>query len=292
MYSGAFEKILNYQYMENINFVAVDFETATPDKMACQIGIVVVKNGRITEKYSRLIQPPKNEYSWHTIKVHHITPEDTGVCDTFDVVWNDISKYFQANTIVAHNANFDESVLYKNLEYYNISSDGIGNFICTYNIYGIGLSDLCAEFGIDSSGHHDALFDAECCAKFYLNHLNNVGQKKHFEESMIVDNGYYHEKICGDVLKKDLTEANPENPFYDKKIVVTGLFNQERASLASRLKSMGADIDTSITKRTNIVLIGKDPGPKKIEKIEKLSIEGYEIIKLYQTDLDNIFDKY
>lgn len=276
--------------MENINFVAVDFETATHNQLACQIGIVVVKNGVIVEKYARLIQPPKNEYNWHTIKVHHITPEDTASCDTFDTVWNDISKYFNVKTIVAHNASFDESVLYKNLEYYSIPPSDIGNFVCTYNLYELSLSDLCAEFGINSSGHHDALFDAECCAQFYLNYLNGVKPENYTDQVTIADNDYYHEKISGDVLKKDLTNADPKNPFYDKKIVVTGLFVQDRVTLANTLKEMGADVNTSISKKTEIVLIGKDPGPKKIEKIEKLLLEGYEIIKLYQSDLNNILN--
>lgn len=29
-------------------FVAIDFETATPDKMACQLGIVSVVDGEVT----------------------------------------------------------------------------------------------------------------------------------------------------------------------------------------------------------------------------------------------------
>lgn len=278
--------------MENTNFVAIDFETATKNKMACQIGIVVVKNGIIVEKYSRLIQPPKNEYEWETIKIHHISPENTKFCERFDEIWKDISKYFCSKIIVAHNASFDKEVLYKNLEFYNLPTDGIGDFVCTYNIFGLGLSDLCAEFGIKCDGHHDALFDAECCAKFYLNHINGIEPQNYTDQSAEVLKDGYHTRISGDLLKKDLTDANPENPFYDKKVVITGVFTQERTELANRIKSMGADIDTGITKRTNFVLIGKDPGPKKIEKIEKLLLDGFEIKKIYQNELNEILKKY
>lgn len=278
--------------MKNANFIAIDFETATPDKMACQIGIVVVKNGKIIEKLSRHIQPPNNTYSENTIKIHHITPEDTEFCDTFDKVWKDISRYFMTETIVAHNADFDSSVLHENLKHYNIPEDGIGKFVCTYNIYGLNLHDLCLEFGINPSNHHDALFDAECCAKFYINHLNGVEPKNYIDKGSLVYSGYFHEQLSGDVLKKDLTEANPNNPFYDKKVVITGIFNIDRKELANKVKSMGADIDTSITKRTDYVLIGVDPGPKKIEKIEKLLLDGYEIKTIYQNELLGIMDKY
>lgn len=278
--------------MENINFTAIDFETATTNRMACQVGIVVVNNGVITEKYSSLIRPPSNSYDQQTINVHHILPEHTKKCKTFDIIWCDIEKYFTNTTIVAHNATFDQDVLFKNLEYYDLPTNDIGDFICTYNIYGLGLHDLCLEFGMNNEGHHDALFDAECCAKFYINHLNGVKPENYRDIGVKVEDNSYHTRICGDVLKKDLTGANPDNPFYDKKVVITGVFTQERIELANKIKILGADIDTGITKKTNFVLIGKEPGPKKIEKLEKLLIEGYEIVKVYQSELDGILEKY
>ena len=80
--------------MKNTSFVALDFETATNNRMACQIGIVVVKDGIIVERVSKLIQPPFNQYDAGTIAVHHITPDMTEDSPTFDVVWNDIQHYF------------------------------------------------------------------------------------------------------------------------------------------------------------------------------------------------------
>lgn len=286
--------------MKNTNFIAIDFETATGNRMACQIGIVVVKNGVIVEKYSRLIRPPYNHFDPQTIKIHHILPDHTYECDTFDIVWCDIEKYFKQTIIVAHNAAFDQDVLLKNLEYYQISTDSINDFVCTYNIYGLGLHDLCTEFGINSSGHHDALFDAECCAKFYLNYLNGITPDRYKQEIAKKEeksnqkhyNLKKHTPISGDVLQKDLTKADPNNPFYDKRTVITGVFDIDRIELAQILKEMGADINTSITKKTDIVLIGKEPGPKKIEKIEELSLEGYEIRMIYKKELCDIFKKY
>lgn len=59
---------------------------------------------------------------------------------------------------------------------------------------------------------------------------------------------------------------------------------------------MGADINTSISKKTNFVLIGEDPGLSKLEKIDQLLHDGFPIRKLYQEDLGAIlsgeWDKY
>lgn len=275
--------------MQNLNFVAVDFETATTSRMICQIGIIKVVNGIISERLQYLVQPPFNKYDDITIKVHSITPNDTLHAPTFDVIWNEISNIFKNTTIVAHNARFDEDALYKNLSYYGILPMGISPFKCTCQLFNrLSLEDLCKGFQMDFSKHHDALFDAECCALFYIKYLNGekpditkIPQKRTLLSKK-------EERLKGDILKKDLRNADPTNPFYDKKVVITGTFTQERKTLAFLLKSMGADIDSNISKNTNYVIIGNDPGPKKIEKIEQLIHNGYKIRKLYQSDLDAI----
>lgn len=154
--------------MENHSFIAVDFETATNNRFACQVGIVVVKNGIIQERISRLIQPPGNKYDDITIRVHHITPEVTEQAPTFDKVWEEIGHYFSEITIVSHNSPFDASVLFINLEYYGIMPMGIESPMFWKDTCGIydhmSLHKLCEAFGMDTSKHHDALFDAECCA--------------------------------------------------------------------------------------------------------------------------------
>lgn len=91
-------------------------------------------------------------------------------------------------------------------------------------------------------------------------------------------------------MVKDLSNADPNNPFYDRKVVITGEFDIERKELGKILKSMGADIDTGITKKTNYVLIGEYPGPKKIEKLDKLIHDGYNIRRLYFTDINAILE--
>lgn len=278
--------------MTDKSFIAVDFETATSSKMICQIGITIVKNGIIEDTISRLVQPPHNKYDRATIAIHHITPEKTASEQTFDKVWDEIGHYFVGVPIVAHNAAFDEDALYKNLDYYNIMPMGISPFICTYMIYGHSLEDLCDAFNMSDSSHHDAGFDSLCCAHFYLNHLNGVmpdyslvREHNSNREFGRVSKVKRHEALHGDLLKKDLTGADPDNPFFDRKVVITGVFEMDRKEIAKHLKSMGADIDSNITKRTNYVLIGADPGPAKIEKLDSLIHNGFNIRKIYEDDL-------
>ena len=53
--------------LQGVNFIAVDFETAGPSQMACQVGFTIVKDGEIKETITRLIQPPGNQYDKNCI---------------------------------------------------------------------------------------------------------------------------------------------------------------------------------------------------------------------------------
>lgn len=87
-----------------------------------------------------------------------------------------------------------------------------------------------------------------------------------------------HEKLAGDVLVQDLEDADPNNPFYDKKVVFTGVLeNISRNDAAQKVQALGADINNSISKSTNIVIVGKDAGPSKLKKIADYNETGAKI---------------
>ena len=151
-------------------FTALDFETATSNgNSVCQIGIVKVMFGVVTDRVSILVQPPNNEYNYWNTKVHGITAMNTRNAPTFDMVWDDISHFFEGQTVVAHNGKFDFSCLAKVLDYYQLPHPKYVKK-CTFVIFKKGLKKLCDEHGIHLN-HHDALSDAEACAILYMKHL-------------------------------------------------------------------------------------------------------------------------
>lgn len=158
-----------------MNFVAIDFETATAFH-PCSVGIVTVENGVIVDEYVTLIKPPRNEYSLYTIAVHGIYPRDTVHAKNFAQVFPEIQKRLQNRQVVAHNESFDRNVLAKSmaLNGFDYESLNIGaRWACTVKIYkakGLRptkLSDCCREMNIELN-HHEALSDARACAKLYL----------------------------------------------------------------------------------------------------------------------------
>ena len=263
--------------MKNTSFTAVDVETATNSRFICQIGIVSVVAGEIKEKISILVQPPNNYYDTATTFIHHITPDQTANAPHFNEVWPTIHNYFEGKIVVAHNSSFDEDALRKNLDYYNIFPLGLSPFICTCKLYnGISLENLCRAFNMDCGQHHDGV-----CPDPEIMEVSCPTRKSSAKART--------RTLRGNILEKDLSVADENSPFYDRNIVITGVFRQERKEIAIFFRNrLGADINTSITKRTHFVLIGEDPGPSKIEKIDKLIHDGYNIRKLYQSDIDAI----
>ncbi|MFA5816263.1 MAG: exonuclease domain-containing protein [Bacteroidales bacterium] len=259
------------------DFTAIDFETAQGARWsACAIGLVHFKDGEPCFEYESIIRPPENKFHPINIQIHGITPDQTENAREFPDIWMEIQRYIVCQTVVAHNVNFDKDVLFKTLSYYNLPTPNL-HCECTYSIWNYRLNEICEAFDIPLQ-HHSALSDAKACGQLYINHILNKQPLKPIKQAAATDNYRYHEHIGGDVLRPNLEGADPQNFFYGKKIVITGVFeNYERNQLANKLKLQGADIDTSVTKRTNFVIVGRDPGYKKMEMINTLNQQGHGI---------------
>ena len=291
--------------MKNINFVAFDFETA--DRFnACQIGIVVVESGQITEEKAFLIKPPGNKFSENNIKIHGITPDETKDAPTFDLLWNSIKQYFHNQVIVYHgnNNHFDALVLDYELERNALTEPRPIALVNTYDLFdkdkSRSLSNLCKAYNMKMEKHHDALSDARCCALLFLNYLNgidpnsetlsNINKTPRSETKFTADP---NRSIDSDTKKQDLSIVeNQDTIFYDKKIVISGVFERypKRNDLGLLLKKYGADINGSISSKTNIFIVGNDSGPKKMEKVFELNDQGYNIVIIEEKQLYNILD--
>ena len=96
--------------MRKVNFIAIDFETATGKRASiCEAGICVVRNGKIVETRSWLVRPQGNYYSYWNTQIHGIRPGDTIHSPEFPEVWEEIFEYLKdCPILVAHNAAFDK----------------------------------------------------------------------------------------------------------------------------------------------------------------------------------------
>ena len=155
------------------NFAAIDFETANGDRSSvCSVGIVIVKDGKITERFHRLIKPTPNYYTFFTTRVHGLTSRDTDNAEVFPEVWKQIAHKLEGLPLVAHNSPFDEGCLKAVFRVYCMDYPDY-TFHCTCRaskkIFGKELPDhklptVAARCGYNLENHHEALADAEAAA--------------------------------------------------------------------------------------------------------------------------------
>jgi len=281
------------------DFIALDFETAQGKRNSiCAIGLVAVKSNVITEKFWSLIKPPNNEYSSYNIRIHGITPQMTENAPTFETLYPAIKHYLHGKNVVCHNTDFDLDVLRQTMQYYDINEELSIIAHCTLKLYGRPLADCCAEMNI-ALDHHNALSDAEACAKLFLIY-NTIGSAvSDTREDMNSANRSaqfksYGQKITGDVLKKDLSLVErTDNPFYNKKVVISGTYDAwpDRTHLASLMKLLGADIDSGVSEKTNFLLAGDGVGPMKVLKMNKNIECGKEAAILTEIQLRKVLSE-
>ena len=102
-----------------------------------------------------------------------------------------------------------------------------------------------------------------------------------------------HAGIDSRYLVQKLDGADPDNPFYGKKVVISGTFEQigmERNEVAEKLQKLGAKIMRNVSPELDFFIIGNRPGPSKLAKIEGWQKEGIPIQVISQIELKVIFD--
>lgn len=259
-----------------LSFTAIDFETATASRMACQLGLVVVENGEIVKEKEYLFQPPENRYDEMCMKVHKITPAMTAGSPTFEELWPEIAPDLDGKNIAAHNLAFDMDVLKRNLEHYQIPMISIASSFCTCNDIGqVTLPYACKHFGIPLEKHHNALDDARACAKLALAYRDLAGceisilQKK----KKIRPVKEKAEKVKKAPLKP--VEATiTDSMFSGKKVVVSGVFDEwpDRNDLKIELMKRGCQIISALSSKVDFLIAGNKAGPSKMQKAEELGI--------------------
>lgn len=153
------------------DFAAIDFETANSQRSSvCSVGIVIVRSGKIVDKFYSLIEPTPNYYSYWTTMVHGLTRRDTDGQPRFPEVWMQVSKRIKGLPLVAHNRPFDESCLKAAFKAYGMEYPGY-EFHCTLaasrrklKLPSHQLQISAAACGYNMENHHHALNDAMACA--------------------------------------------------------------------------------------------------------------------------------
>ena len=157
------------------DFAAIDFETANGRRSSvCSVGIVIVRDGEIVDRFYSLIEPSPNYYTEWTTEVHGLTREDTDGQPRFPEVWSQVEERIEGLPLVAHNRPFDEGCLRAVFAEFGMEYPEY-EFHCTLaasrrylKLPNHQLHTVAAACGYDLENHHHALADAEACAAIAL----------------------------------------------------------------------------------------------------------------------------
>ncbi|WP_413627520.1 3'-5' exonuclease [Fructilactobacillus vespulae] len=168
-----------------MNFVAFDFETAANQRAsACSLALTVVRDDKVVDEFYSLINP-EVDFNWRNIQVHGIHSKDVKDAPTFPEIWEIIKPFFKRNRLViAHNNQFDNSVLKKSLERYRlpIAHYQTLDTVKTSKKFYPGFSNhklntVSEELGIKLEHHHNALDDSLACANILIYQHQKFGDE-------------------------------------------------------------------------------------------------------------------
>ncbi|GIN71289.1 ATP-dependent helicase [Bacillus sp. J14TS2] len=271
-----------------MDFIAIDFEIAN-NKLdsACSLGMAFVQNNKIIDEKYFLIQPPNLFLDPTFTRVHGLTQDDLKDAPRFADVWNQISHYFtDQNYIVAHNAQFDMSVLKNCLLTYSfeipsfsyICSIPISTRACSGEGIGNSLKARTERFGITLDDHHNALSDAKACAELVIQSIQSKRRKsihtyvstfssipvRNFKDLKAQTTfrqrkkKRFHKKITVSDITPATENFDPAHPLYNKNIVFTGeLSTFERTEAMQMVVNAGGHIKSGVSGITDYLIVGK-----------------------------------
>jgi DNA polymerase-3 subunit epsilon len=179
----------------SLDFAAIDFETANSYRgSACSVGMVRIRDGAIAEKESFLIRHDESlgGFGFHNIQVHGITPQMIDAADApeWEEALDRIITFIGSDSVVAHNAGFDSSVIRSATELAGLEQPHM-SFHCSVNLSrrkypdspNHKLNTMAAYLGLGDFKHHDAADDSLISAMICIETAKRFGFDN-FEEMM------------------------------------------------------------------------------------------------------------
>jgi DNA polymerase-3 subunit epsilon len=169
-----------------ISFTAIDFETANQSPASpCAVGLVRVRDGKIVDTLEMLFQPP-SPHDWfaeQNIRVHGITAAEVKLAPNWLEALPEILLFAEDDTLIAHNASFDMGVLSAAASAVDFDLPPL-RYGCSlrmarrsYNLDSYRLNAVAYAAGHEDFRHHDALADADACARITIHMAKRHGSE-------------------------------------------------------------------------------------------------------------------
>ena len=128
----------------------------------------------------------------------------------------------------------------------------------------VASKKICEKFGVEFYKHKPE--------EFY--EIEGFGPEmvKSIEEYVKVNKDKI-EKLIELIEPKNPEKKEVQNsPFYGKTVVLTGTMKKPRGEIKELLENLGAHVSSSVSRKTDYLIVGEDPG-SKLEKAKKLGVK-------------------
>jgi len=142
-------------------------------------------------------------------------------------------------------------------------------------IFSLGIRHVGEETAIDLAYHFNGINELQKATKEELEAISNVGSKM-AESIYNWFNLKQNQKLIEDLLRAGVEILTPEKK--DRKLagrtfVLTGaLETMTRSQVVERIRSLGGSISESVSKMTDYLIVGDNPG-SKLEKAKELGVK-------------------
>ncbi len=156
-------------------------------------------------------------------------------------------------------------------------------------LFGLGIKQIGLKTAKELAYKYKDIAKIICTSKEELLEIKDIGE---IVANSIIE--YFNDNDNKEIINKlieygvntkllnEVEIINKENMFYNKTIVITGTLTVPRERIKVLLESLGAIITDSVTSKTDILIVGTNPGSKYNKAIElnKTIINEEELNKL------------
>jgi len=268
-----------------VEFVAIDFETANESRAsACEVSLVRFVNGKPTESLTSLVY--QDYFNSFNMSLHGIDEETVEDAPLFWELWPQLRAFIGDSPLVAHNAGFDMSVLFRSLEGRPVGAEV--PYFCTLvlsrrmlELTYFGLPGVAEHLDVHYPMEHRAESDARAAGEvaWGLLQLANSGSLLDLAESLKVTPGLLtdagasgssykgHHTSLTRAEKEQILKQIPESELFEdpdfagRKIVFTGaMLSMTRLEAELAVMKAGGLPTSGVTSKTDLLVFGyQDP---------------------------------
>jgi DNA polymerase-3 subunit epsilon len=286
-------------------FIAVDFETANESRdSACEIALVRFQDGVPKERFASLLF--QERFKPFNVDIHGITAKLVQSAPELKGIWKDAREFIGNTPLVAHNAGFDMSVLFKSLKGEPIGTEI--DYFCTWvlskqmlNLTYFGLPGVTSHLNIDYPMEHRAESDAIAAGRVahallelkQVDSIYELAKMLDIRTGKLVESGPsgsshksrgFQSSLSKAEKEKLIDEIGLENFYEDpdfagKKIVFTGkLESMTRKEAEAAVMKAGGITVSDVSSKTNMVVFGwQDPSVLKGKPLSEKRIKAAEL---------------